>query len=88
MLLNCYTTVSTATFWCVYHAILRTIPVLAVNDYPLYNATQGYKTYPTPYLSLRYDLRESFNFTQTRDGASLWDRMLDIKALDKLIAEY
>ena len=57
------------------------------NDYPLYHATQGYKRYVTPYLSLRRDLRESFSFTQTRDGASLWNPTLDIPALNAFIEE-
>ena len=57
------------------------------NDYPLYCTTVGYAKYKTPYLSLRADLRESFNFTQTRDGVSLWGRDLDIEALDKCIRE-
>jgi hypothetical protein len=57
------------------------------NDYPLYRASEGYKTYGTPYLSFRYDLRESFGFTKTRDGVSLWDKSLDIAALDEMIKE-
>ena len=55
------------------------------NDYPLYHAAQGYKKYPTPYMSLRRDLQDSFGFTSTKDGVSLWDSALDIPALDDVI---
>ena len=57
------------------------------NDYPLSNVARGYKGYATPYLSLRRDMMESFAFTLTRDGVSLWDPALDIKALNEFIAE-
>ena len=58
------------------------------NDYPLYKATQGYKGYATPYLSLRRDLRDGMlKCTQTGDGVSLWNPVLDIQALDALITE-
>lgn len=55
------------------------------NDHPLYFAVKGYKGYVTPYLSLRRDLRESFSFTKTKDGVSLWNPTLDISALNALI---
>jgi len=57
------------------------------NDYPLYQAAQGYAKYATPYLSLRQDLKESFGFIITRDGVSLWSRDLDINALNECIQE-
>tara|TARA_R100001086_G_scaffold243492_1_gene172334 strand:- start:422 stop:691 length:270 start_codon:yes stop_codon:yes gene_type:complete len=57
------------------------------NDYPLYRVASGYSKYASPYLSLRADLKESFKFTDTRDGVSLWDRKLDIKALDECLKE-
>ena len=57
------------------------------NDYPLYNCTKGYATYKSPYLSLRIDLRDSLGFKTTQDGVSLWDKKLDINALDKCIRE-
>ena len=57
------------------------------NDYPLYQVSLGYKTYPTPYLSLRHDLKESFQMTKTRDGVSLWDSKLDIEALNQMLRE-
>jgi|6_EtaG_2_1085325.scaffolds.fasta_scaffold173593_2 hypothetical protein len=57
------------------------------NEYVLYCAAKGYAKYATPYLSLRQDLRETFNFTKTMDGVSLWNRELDIKALDECINE-
>ena len=56
------------------------------NEYILYSAAQGYKTYPQPYLSLRQDLRAAFGFTKTKDGVSLWDTSLDIEALNNLVA--
>ena len=52
-------------------------------DYP--HAMRGYKGYVTPYLSLRRDLRESFSFTRTRDGANLWSSALDVQSLDAFI---
>ena len=57
------------------------------NEYVLYCATTGYAKYATPYLSLRQDLRETFVFTQTKDGVSLWSRDLDIDALNVCIQE-
>ena len=57
------------------------------NDYPLYQATRGYAKYASPFLSLRHELKESFGFTKTRDGVSLWSHDLDIKALDEFINE-
>jgi len=57
------------------------------NDYPLYKATSGYAKYATPYLSLRIDLEDAFNYTRTKDNVSLWDSNLDIKALDECIRE-
>jgi len=58
------------------------------NDFPLYNAAQGYKTYPQPYLSLRQDLRDGMlKCTGTGDGVSLWDKSLDIAAIDEVLRE-
>ena len=59
------------------------------NDYPLYNAAQGYKTYPQPFLSLRDDLRKGMlKCAATGDGVSLWDESLDIPAIDEAIREF
>ena len=58
------------------------------NDFPLYNASRAYKTYPQPYLSLRDDLRTGMlKCTTTGDGVSLWNPSLDINALDEMIRE-
>ena len=58
------------------------------NDYPVYRASQGYKTYPQPYLSLRQDLRDGMlKCTFTGDGVSLWDKRLDVQAIDEVIKE-
>ena len=57
------------------------------NDYPLYSTAVGYAKYASPYLSLRNDLRDSLKFTATKDGVSLWNRKLDIKALDECLRE-
>ena len=57
------------------------------NDYPIYCTARGYAKYASPYLSLRQDLREAFNYKATKDGVSLWSRDLDIAALDTLINE-
>jgi hypothetical protein len=57
------------------------------NDYPLYSATIGYAKYGTPFLSLRHDLKETFNYTATKDGVSLWSRDLDIQHLNDVINE-
>ena len=58
------------------------------NDYPTYKASQGYKTYPQPFLSFRQELRDGMlKCTTTGDGVSLWDRKLDIKALDEMMKE-
>jgi len=56
------------------------------NEYVLYCASQGYKKYPQPYRSLRSDLSKAFGFSSTKDGVSLWDTSLDIKAIDEVIA--
>jgi hypothetical protein len=59
------------------------------NDYPIYNAAQGYKTYPQPFLSLRDDLRRGMlKCVTTGDGVSLWDKSLDIPAIDEAIREF
>ena len=59
------------------------------NDYTVYRASQGYSTYPQPYLSLRMDFMNGmFKCTQTGDGVSLWDKELDIEALDEMIREF
>ena len=58
------------------------------NAYPTYKASQGYKTYPQPYLSFRKDLRDGMLKCETTgDGVSLWDRSLDIERLDEMIRE-
>jgi hypothetical protein len=57
------------------------------NDFPLYRVASGYAKYASPYLSLRDDLMRSMNFRSTKDGISLWDRVLDIKALDAFLQE-
>lgn len=57
------------------------------NEYALYCVMRGYKTYATPYLSMRQDLKTCFNFERTRDGVSLWDQALDIEALNEYIKE-
>ena len=57
------------------------------NDYPVYNASQGYKRYPQPFLSFRDDLSKSLMLKcrTTGDGVSLWGSELDIKAIDEAI---
>jgi len=58
------------------------------NDRPTYLISQGYKTYPQPYLSFRDDLSKGMlKCTTTGDGISLWDPSLDINALDEMIRE-
>ena len=58
------------------------------NDFPLYNASRAYKTYPQPYLSLRNDLCTGMlKCTSTGDGVSLWDKSLDIAAIDEVLRE-
>ena len=58
------------------------------NDYPTYQAAQGYKTYPQPFLSFREDLSKGMlKCTATGDGVSLWDASLDVAALDEAIKE-
>ena len=58
------------------------------NDYPVYRASQGYKTYPQPFLSLRMDLMKGMlKCTHTGDGVSLWDSRLDVQAIDEVIKE-
>ena len=57
------------------------------NEYPLYCIAQGYTRYSTPFLSLRTDLAKTFNFLKTKDGADLWDDVLDIEALDDMLRE-
>ena len=58
------------------------------NDYPTYRASQGYKTYPQPFLSFRQELRDGMlKCTTTGDGVSLWDSSLDIEALNEAIRE-
>ena len=58
------------------------------NDYPTYKASQGYKTYPQPFLSFRQELRDGMlKCTTTGDGVSLWDSSLDIEALNEAIRE-
>jgi len=57
------------------------------NDYGWYQVVKGHKKFPTPYLSFRRQLWESFQKVKTGDGVSLWDDSLDIQALDELINE-
>ena len=60
------------------------------NDFPVYNASRAYKTYPQPYLSFRDDLRNPTGMlkcTTTGDGVSLWDAGLDIEALNEMMRE-
>ena len=58
------------------------------NDFPTYQASQGYKTYPQPYLSFRDELSNGMlKCTTTGDGVSLWDKGLDIEALNEAIRE-
>lgn len=57
------------------------------NEYPLYCIAQGHKGYATPYKSLRESLNNTFGYSKTMDGVSLWSRVLDIDALDEAINE-
>ena len=58
------------------------------NDYPTHHASLGYKSYPQPFLSFRQELRDGMlKCTKTGDGISLWDSVLDIEALNEVIAE-
>ena len=58
------------------------------NDRPVYLISQGYKTYPQPYLNFRDDLSKGMlKCTTTGDGVSLWDTSLDIAALDEMMRE-
>ena len=58
------------------------------SDYPTYQASIGYKTYPQPFLSFRDDLSKGMlKCTTTGDGVSLWDRKLDIESIDEFMRE-
>ena len=57
------------------------------NEYPLYCIAQGHKGYATPYKSLRESLNNTFGYSKTMDGVSLWSGVLDIDALDEAINE-
>lgn len=58
------------------------------NDYPTYQAAQGYKTYPQPFLSFREDLSKGMlKCTATGDGVSLWNPSLDVAALNEAMKE-
>lgn len=58
------------------------------NDYPTYQAAQGYKTYPQPFLSFREDLSKGMlKCTATGDGVSLWNPSLDVAALNEVMKE-
>ena len=58
------------------------------NDYPTYQAAQGYKTYPQPFLSFREDLSKGMlKCTATGDGGSLWNPSLDVAALNEVMKE-
>ena len=53
-------------------------------DYPVYRAWLGYKGYPQPFLSFRKELKEGMlKCTETGDGVSLWNKKLDIDAINK-----
>lgn len=53
-------------------------------DYPVYRAWLGYKGYPQAFLSFREDLKKGMlKCTETGDGVSLWDKKLDIDAINK-----
>lgn len=57
------------------------------NEYPIYCSAKGYTTYKSPFLAFRYDLKNTFGYTKTKDNVSLWDANLDIKAIDEIIQE-
>ena len=57
------------------------------NEYPIYCVTKGHQGYATPYKSLRASLHDTFGYTKTMDGVSLWSHELDIEALDEAINE-
>ena len=57
------------------------------NDYRIYCVARGYRSYQMPYASMRQDLEKAFGYRETKDGISLWDKSLDIQALDKYIRE-
>ena len=58
------------------------------NDFPTYNAVRAYRTYPQPFQSFRDDLRKGMlKCTTTGAGVRLWDRSLDIEALNEMIQE-
>jgi len=58
------------------------------NDFPTYNASRAYKTYPQPFLSFRDDLLSGMlKCTNTGDGVSLWDPKLDVAALNEVMKE-
>ena len=58
------------------------------NDFPVYNASRAYKTYPSPYQTFRWDLRNGMlKCKETGDGVGLWDANLDIEALNEMMRE-
>ena len=58
------------------------------NDYPLHCIAQNFRTRSLPYLQLRLEVKESsINYLKTGDNVSLWDRSLDIGALDEMLRE-
>lgn len=58
------------------------------NDFAIHLVAQGHKTFPNPYLALRKQLEDSFNYMVTKDGISLYDPRLDIDAINEAIKEY
>ena len=55
------------------------------NDFILYNAMQGFKTYATPFRSFRQELKDSVGYTETKDGISLWNPILNIAEINEFI---
>jgi len=55
------------------------------NDFILYNAMQGFKTYATPFRSFRQELKDSVGYTDTKDGVSLWSASLNIAEINEFI---
>jgi len=58
------------------------------SDFALYQIAQAHKTFTNPYLSIRKQLENSFNYMVTGDGVSLYDPRLDIGAINEAIKEY
>jgi len=59
-----------------------------MNDFPLYCITTAFAKYTEPFKSLRQELKHStFRYTKTDDGVSLWNRKLDIDAINEAIRQ-